>query len=145
MGDRISNKDGVDNVLAALGHGDRVSHIRLSNIRGSLLKRLAAVMQEPFPALTCLELTTCYKPPVLPDSFLGGSSPRFSRVPFPALPKLLLSASDLVILSLTDIPHSGYIYPEAMVTGLSALTKPKHLHLSFRSPGPRSPPNEESR
>jgi hypothetical protein len=150
MCERISNRDGVDNILAALGHGDRVSHIRLLEIRGSLLKRLAAVMQDPFPAPTCLEFTTCYKPPVLPDSFLGGSTPRlrkmhFTRVPFPALPKLLLSASDLVILSLTDVPHSGYISPEAMVTGLSALTKLKHLHLSYRSPGPRFPPNEESR
>jgi hypothetical protein len=29
-------------------------------------------------------------------------------IPFPALPNLLLSASDLVDLSLTRLPHSGY-------------------------------------
>jgi hypothetical protein len=107
-------------------------------------------MQEPFPALTCLELNACYIPPVHPDSFLGGSAPRLrkihlTRVPFPALPNLLLSASDLVTLSLTDIPHSGYISPEAMVTGLSPLTKLKHIHFCFRSPGRLFPPNEESR
>jgi hypothetical protein len=94
-------------------------------------------MQEPCPAPTCLELLTYDKSYVLPDSFLlGGSAPPLRKIPFPALSKPLLSARDLVILSLTDIPPSGYISLEAMVTGLSALTKLKYLPLCSRSQGP---------
>jgi hypothetical protein len=56
-------------------------------------------------------------PPVIPDSFLDGSAPRlriftFNNIPFPELPKLLLSATHLVHLRLFNIPHSGYISPE---------------------------------
>src|SRR6266851_1810857 len=54
--------------------------------------------------------------------------------PFPALPKLLLSTNDLVTLHLHDIPRSGYISPEAMVTALSTLTSLEILDLLFRSP-----------
>ncbi|KAI0288893.1 hypothetical protein BC826DRAFT_1107413 [Russula brevipes] len=85
--------------------------------------------------------------PVLPDSFLGGSAPRLRTVqldgvPFPAMPKLLSSAGDLVDLFLSNIPHSGYISPEAMVTCLSELTKLKTLSIEFRSPLSR--PDEPS-
>jgi len=62
------------------------------------------------------------------------------RIPFP-FPVLPLSAPNLVILSLHDIPHSGYYLPEAMVTCLSALTRLKHLCLAFKSP--RSCPPRE--
>jgi hypothetical protein len=50
------------------------------------------------------------------------------------MPKLLLSATSLVFLILSDIPHSGYISPEAMVASLSALSSLRVLHLEFRSP-----------
>jgi hypothetical protein len=40
-------------------------------------------------------------------------------IPFPGLPKLLLSATHLVQLVLTNIPHSGYFSPEAIVAPLS--------------------------
>jgi hypothetical protein len=80
--------------------------------------------------------------PVISDSFLGGSAPRLrlldlSGILFPALPKLLLSATDLVLLSLEYIPYSGYISPKAMVACLSALTRLESLFLGFRSPRPR--------
>jgi hypothetical protein len=87
-------------------------------------------------------------PVVLPDSFLGGSAPRlqilhFNGISFSATPKLLSSANnDLVELRLLDIPHSGYISPEAMVTGLSALTRLERLSIGFRSP--RSRPGQPS-
>jgi len=75
----------------------------------------------------------------LPDSFLGGSAPRLQtlklcHISFPALPNLLLSATDLVDLSLTRLPHSGYISPEAMVACLSSLYRLKSLQLRFASP-----------
>ncbi len=58
----------------------------------------------------------------------------FNCVPFPGLPKLLLSATRLVDLRLWRIPHSGYISPEAMVAGLSALTRLEKLVIRFESP-----------
>jgi F-box-like len=134
--------NGVDNIFAALEHRDRVCGIELHGIPTSQLKRLAAV-QELFPALTNLRLSTRSKDvTVLPDSFLGGSAPRLRTVflhsiSFPTLPKFLLSAKDLVDLRLRDIPHSGYSSPGEMVTGLSALTRLKHLRLEFRSPRSR--------
>jgi hypothetical protein len=131
-------------------HRDRVSHIRLWGVRSPLLKWFAAAMQEPFLALTCLEISTHYKPLVLPALFLCGSAPPLRKLqldstPFPELPKLLLSAKGLVFLSLTGIPRSTYISPEALATGLSASTRLNYLQLIFRSPGPRFHPNEDRR
>ena len=76
---------------------------------------------------------------VLPDSFLGGSTPRLERVwfnciLFPGLPKLLLSAAHLVTLYLYNIPYSGFMSPETMATTLSVLTRLEFLSLEFQSP-----------
>ena len=74
----------------------------------------------------------------IPDSFWGGSAPRLrhfelSGIPFPGLPKLLLSATHLNHLSLSGIPHSGYFSPEAMVALLSVLSCLNFLELDFQS------------
>jgi hypothetical protein len=140
-------REEADNVVAALKHPDRVRRIDLWNTRISHSDRFAAAMNEPFPELTDLHFGGKDTALVLPDSFLGGSAPRlqtlwFSRISFPAIPKLLSSASDLVTLYLIDIPHSGYISPEAMVTGLSALTRLEYLTIQFQSP--RSRPDQPS-
>jgi hypothetical protein len=86
--------------------------------------------------------------PVLPDSFLGGSVPQLrflslTFIPFPGLPKVLLSATRLVKLWLLAIPHSGYISPEVMVTCLSMLASLEELKFQFHSP--QSSPDQESR
>jgi hypothetical protein len=100
-------------------------------------------MQVPFPELTELRLISYVETPlVIPDSFLGGSAPRLRSfillgIPFPGLPKLLLSATHLVYLYLNSIPHSAYISPEAMVALLSALSSLKELSLGFISPQSR--------
>ena len=127
------------NVISMLKGNDRVCKIFIHNVPNSLLEELAT-MTEPFPALIELELVS-YKadPPILPDSFLGGSVPRLRSldlwgIPFPAIGKLLSSTSDLVTLSLGFIPDSGYISPEAMVDLLSILTRLKTLHLIFEFP-----------
>jgi hypothetical protein len=137
----------VDNIVAALKYNDRVCQIELINLTSpELLENVRdlAAMNKPFPELTDLRLSVIGdKPgPIFPDSFLGGTAPRLrslilAGVPFPGLPKLLLSATHLVYLSLHDIPPSGYIPPEAMVTSLSALTSLEDLNLLFRSPRPR--------
>ena len=140
---------GVDNIIAVLERSDRVHQINLMNIPSSYLKNVLVAIQEPFPELTHLGLGSYDKTgPVIPDSFLGGSAPRLQflwleGILFPGLPKLLLSATHLVDLQLRNIPHSGYISPEAMVTALSALTCLGSLTLVFRSP--QSFPDQESR
>jgi hypothetical protein len=144
--------EGVDNVIAALELNDRVSEIRLWAVSSPELKRLVAVMQDPFPALTKLWLESTEEidemAPVISDSFLGGSAPRlqciqFCDIPFPALPNLLLTATDLVDLRLFDIPHSGHLSPGAMIICLSTLTRLESLILEFQSP--RSRPDRASR
>ncbi|KAI0274543.1 hypothetical protein BGY98DRAFT_56529 [Russula aff. rugulosa BPL654] len=112
-------------------------------------------MQVPFPELAFLYLSfeglsesdTESDTPVLPDSFLGGSAPRLryfylNAIQFLGLPKLLLSPTHLVDLYLRNIPHSGYISPEAMATCLSTLTSLESLRLEFESP--QSSPDQEN-
>jgi hypothetical protein len=145
---------GVDNIIAALEHNDRACQIQLRNLTCSQFEYVAdsAAMRKPFPELTNLHLSLIVDngptPPILPDSFLGGTAPRLRSlymfdVPFPGLPKLLLSATHLVDLSLYNIPRSGYIPPETIATSLSALTCLESLSLHFRYPRPR--PALESR
>jgi len=106
-------------------------------------------MQKPFLELTHLQVSVDGDlVPLLPDSFLGGSAPHLRTlvlrsIPFPSIPKLLLSAHGLVTLSLWDIPDSGYFSPDAMATALTVMTRLESLHLQFRSP--RSRPNPASR
>jgi hypothetical protein len=146
-------EEGLDNIVAVLERSDRVREICLTSFEVSTsyqsdlflvrmsssdLEKLSAAMHVPFPELTDLELGS-HGEVVLPDSFLGGSAPRLrifflDHIPFPGLPKLLLSATHLVKLHLRNIPHSGYISPEAMGTALSTLTSLDHLWLGFQSP-----------
>lgn len=143
-------KWGVDNIVAALQHKDRICGLYLHNISGSELEGVVAAMQQPFPALTGLNLQYKFieQPPVFPASFLGGSaqaleSLRVVRIAFRGLPNLLLSATRLVSLELWDIPHSGYFSPESMVTSLSVLTKLESLQFGFESP--QSRPDRKNR
>ena len=139
----------VDNVVAVLELSDRVCRIKLADVRCWYLEILLAEMQQPFPELTYMSLH-CFGETVrvVPDSFLGGSAPRLEylsleNIPFPGIPKLLLSATHLVYLHLTDIPHSGYIPPEVMVTALCTLTSLSSFSLRFQSS--RSCPDQASR
>jgi hypothetical protein len=140
---------GGDNIIAALERHDRVCRINLSNLTTSLLERLSIVMQESFEALTYLDLAFFgLLAPALPDTFLGGCAPRLRTlslwgIPFPAIPKLLSSAGDLVDLSIGYVPSAGYISPEAMATCLSSLTKLEFLSLNFASL--RAYPDRENR
>jgi hypothetical protein len=139
----------TDNIIAALGQNNRVCEVILLGLAGWHLEEVLAAMQVPFPEMTDLQLWSDDKtPPVIPDSFLDGSAPRLrifrlDGIPFPGFPKLLLSATHLVQLMLTNIPHSGYISPEAIVAPLSALSSLEVLSLEFQSP--QSRPDRESR
>ena len=139
----INEECGVDNIVAVLEHNDRIYEFSLWNFSSSQLENVFAAMRQPFPALTHLQLQPGDEiAAVVPDLFLGGSVPRLQtlfldRIPFPGLPKLLLSATHLVVLNLWRIPHSGYIPPEAMITCLSGLTKLERLDVRFKSPQSR--------
>jgi hypothetical protein len=94
----------TSNLIAALGHKDRIVEITLCDIPSWIWKELLPAMQEPLPALAKLMLWSNYSPTMdLPASFLAGSAPLLqsiylSRVPYRALPKLLSSTRDLVDL-----------------------------------------------
>jgi hypothetical protein len=133
---------GVGNVFAALRHSNRVSHVELV-VTSSLLEKLVAVMQEPFPVLTHIEIYSRGGSDErgLTGGFLGGSAPRLQNIClnnllFLALPTLLSSTSNLLTLTLDNIPPTGYISPEAMVTCLVALPRLENLVIGFQSHTP---------
>ncbi len=145
----VFSSPGADDIVVALGQTNRVCRVDLWHLDDRQLDKVLAAMQVPFPQLTWLHLgSNGETPPVIPDSFLGGSAPhlRFfdlTGIPFPGLPKLLLSATHLLHLELSNIPHSGYISPEAMAALLSVLSSLELLFLHFQSP--QSRPDWESR
>ncbi len=140
---------GVGDIIVALGQTNRVCIVNLVGLADRQLEKVLAAMQVPFPDLTRLRLfSNGETPPVVPDSFLDGSAPRLQHfelegIPFPGLPKLLFSATHLVYLYLSHIPHSGYISPEAMAAFLAVLSSLETLLLQFQSP--QSRPDWESR
>ena len=134
---------------AAIVHHYRVCEINLYHLSSSQLLRLASAMQDQFPELIHLMLDFDnyygHPAPALPDGF---SAPRLQSltlhfIPFPALPKLLLSATDLVELTLVGIPQTGYFTPVALVTGLTVSANLESLTIGFKSPLSR--PDQESR
>jgi len=136
-----------DNILAALEHRDYVSEISLYHI--PMCGIFATMLQEPFPALTRLNLSISDGPseasvPALPEVFFGGSASSLRKVflesvPFPAFLRLVLSAPNLVSLVLHKTPISGYNPSEAMATCLATLI---HLEcLDIRLPSTSSHPD----
>lgn len=129
-----------DNIIAAmLKYRDCIARIAFPGLTRSQLERCIALMQRPFPVLRYLLLRcSSIEPPIITDAFLGGSVPHLQRIklchiPFPALPKFLSSARDLVELHLKKIPSTGYISPEAMATCLAMLTRLQSVVLRFKS------------
>jgi hypothetical protein len=145
----MATSSGTDNVIAALGRSNRVRQISLWSLANRQLENVLAAMQVPFPELTELRLAPRGETlSIIPDSFLGGSAPRLQifnldGIPFPGLPNLLLSSNHLVQLWLNNIPHSGYISPEAIFALISVLSSLETLSLGFKSP--QSRPDRQSR
>ena len=136
--------EGEHNIMAALEHPDRVCAIRLdfAEVSRELVANIVMAIQKPFPLLTHLRITLyslgSVDPFVIPAEFLGGSAPRLQEVtlfgiPYPGLPTLLLSASDLAKLDIFLIPQTGYISPEAMVASLAAFPRLETLAIGFQS------------
>jgi hypothetical protein len=109
--------DGIqDDMIATLENRSQVQVIIL-NEKCLPFERFVMVMQEPFPALECLDLRYSGAG-ALPDTFLGGSAPRLRSLSFS---------------------------PETMATSVSALAKLTHLEIDFEGyafpyPFPRIPP-----
>ena len=145
------NKLAKDNILATLEYHDRVCDIDIWNMSSSLWKKVLPLMQKPFPVLTNLCLShlglshvddSALLSVVPADLFLGGSAPQLrtlslAGIPFPGLPKLLLSTIHLTQLELHEIPYSGYIAPKAMVTCISRLTRLESLKIDLQAHEPR--------
>lgn len=142
---------GVDNVIAtALEHNALVFDIKLHDVQSWQLERFAAAMQIPFPELTSLDISAADKnnylpsPPVLPDSFLGGSAPRLQTLRLDGIPfrrlvtKLLLSSHNLVDIELWDISFK-YFGAEEMATCLSPMKRLRSLHIKMKSTWHRPP------
>jgi hypothetical protein len=153
-------KWGKGNIVAALKHNDRICEVDVCDMPGSEFKSVLAEMQQPFTALTRLRLRPIDEiVSVVPDSFLGGSAPRLQslfldRIPFPGLPKLLLSTTSLVHLGYSRVPapwgnpgswKNRYITTEAVVTSLSMLTKLERLDIGFNCYQPNSCPSPRTR
>ena len=134
------DEKGSLNIIAAFEHSGRISDVDIMDVDGSTLEKLTAVMQRPFPILRYFRLSSCEESvPVIPETCLGGSSPRLEKfilsgIPFPSFPKFVFSATQIADLTLLDIPNSGYISPEAMATCLAALPALGLLSIGFRSP-----------
>jgi hypothetical protein len=129
----------MENVIAAFEHSNRIDMISSDKLLSS--PSLLSMMLKPFPALKYLALESFGRiVPDIPDSFLGGSAPQLqhlhlTNMSFPALSKLLSSVTNLISLTLRNLPHSGYISPEVMATCLSAWTRLERLELRFQYPG----------
>ena len=140
----------TNNIIAAFGQSNRVCRVQLWDLTDWQLEQVLAAMQVPFPELTDLRLrrSAGETMPAIPDSFLDGSAPSLRSftldgIPFPGLPKLLLSATHLVHIALTDIPHSEYISPEATIALISVLSSLEWFTLGFEFP--QSRPDHEAR
>src|SRR5712675_576290 len=148
LGGSSSSDEQWDNLIAALDseHCNRICQIEIPDMTNSRWEGFAEAMQKPFLELTDLTVwTNDDVVPALPDSFLGRSAPRLrtlhlENIPFPSLPKVLLSANGLVTLTLDGIPDSGYFSPDAMATALTVTTRIEYLELRFLFPRPRPDP-----
>lgn len=129
---------GEENIIAALEQSHRVYEVALFGLTNTVLERFAAAMRGPFPALTHFSLYSLdVTPMALPETFLGGSTPRLRSfalrgLPFPSLPNFVSSASHLQLLHLYNISRAGYISPQAMVAFLPSLSVLQHLVLDFQ-------------
>ncbi|KAH9169287.1 hypothetical protein EDB89DRAFT_1489700 [Lactarius sanguifluus] len=109
--------DDEDDVIAALEHRDRVRLITFKT-KFSQMEKMVATMEGSFPVLTHLVLHAVLVDvpgvlvPSLPGGFLGGSAP---------------------CLQPPNRTVTSFISPEAMVAGLSVLTRLETLCINIRS------------
>jgi hypothetical protein len=134
-------EDGTQ-VIAAMEQCDHVWWVQLGALPNSVLEKLATMMQVPYPNLFSLWLWAADEnAPAFTEELLGGSAPLLQSlwlrgIPFPEVPKLLLSTPNLLRLHLDNIPDSGYFSPESIITSLSTCMELESLIIEFSSPHP---------
>jgi hypothetical protein len=141
-GYRVSST-GIDNIIAALEHHDRVCKIKLRfAVREP--EEIVLSMEETFPILTDLDLSTMtatapfrsFDPD--PSKFLRGAPLALRSLALsdiwasPDALKLLLYTPNLVILRLENSPS---FRPDELVAVLSALPRLSELHIQGGFPG----------
>ena len=140
----------VDNVIAELEHSDRISQINLFCRTTLHIEKLWTAMEVSFPELTVLVLSFEGLPcgPDLPDSFLGGSPSRLQSlalisIPFPGLPKLLLTCPSPRPSLASKYPSFRLLFTRSDAICLSVLTSLESFYFEFHSP--QSSPDQETR
>ena len=127
--------------------GVHVSKVARHHFRVTASPHSATLLS--LPVLTSLELSFSSDPRqalIVPDSFFGWICTIYlSGIPFPGLPKLLLSTTDLVDPHLSCNPHSGYISPETMATAVTFCLDKTLEKLMFSFESPRPHPDCENR
>ena len=125
-----------DHILVALAHPDRVCRVEVVGWSW-IFQTLKTVMQQPFPELTHLRWCKDFGP-TFTNKFLGGSvshlrSLSLRRISFPALPRILPTATDLVSLRLLELEMGGasHIQSRVMITCLSKLPRLEHVTIHF--------------
>ena len=125
----------------ALQLRDRVRHVDL-HIPHSSLQQLLALMDEPFPSLRHVSLSSTGDGDtslILPENFLAPNLRHLvlSGVDLPG-ELTLLSAVSLVTLTLTDIQASGYFLPKHLAVALfQSSPHLEELSIGFSTPLPR--------
>ncbi|KAI0291813.1 hypothetical protein BC826DRAFT_464135 [Russula brevipes] len=140
----------LNNVITALEHPDRVRHISIRNFPEAWEEALVGAMQVPFPELTYLRLEANFPYHECPfeGKVLGRSAPRLRTlqleyISFQAARGLILSARDLVDLTLLHIPRWGHVPARSLVACLSSLNRLESLWLVTKvAESPRSRPNQ---
>jgi hypothetical protein len=125
-------------VIEALKHSDRIYEIKL-NVSNWMIGKSTAFVNDSFPALEYLDLTSPCDVTVLPSTFLGGSisNPRKLRhiglknISLPTLPQLLLSSPNLVSLSLgfDHYGNPGSLSIDALTAVLSTMMQLERLYV----------------
>ena len=131
----------ADDIVAALEHPNRVREIRFKPISTPMLLDVRVAMDVPFSVLTTFELKLSSTwSPVIPNPFLGGSAPRLQSLDldfmcFPSIRKLLLSANDLIYLSLSFRIYGDNVPPEEIATCLSSMARLESISLVLQYDG----------
>jgi hypothetical protein len=127
-----------DNIVALLRLPTRLREVQLTIVT-PLLEEITTLMQQPFPELEYLCLSTLHGL-VLPSDF-GGDMPRLRTLrivgfALPPAPQLLLSAHNLDCLQLEEVPSDGNTL-EILIFCLPRMTQLKILRIHFLTPTSR--------
>jgi hypothetical protein len=116
-------KWGMDNIIAALGHRDRICRINLWRVPSSYFENVLAALERPFPELTRLLLGFEDEVALVdPDLFLGGSVLRLQtlwldNIPLPGFIGKNLRAK--LCINKADVTNDAQKYPKVLYYALN--------------------------